>query len=78
MTKFTWGDYVRIKDDAPAELKPGKAASIFAVVDTLERERQGHDSFWTQFPPGVIHGVEFEDGSDVYLHEDFLEHAEPA
>ncbi len=68
MTKFTWGDSVRISEDAPANFRPGSRAEVVGISEL----RQRHGSYLQQFPSGVVYTVEFEDGSDADVHEDHL------
>jgi hypothetical protein len=63
MAKFTWGDSVRIAEDAPANVRPGSPAEVVGITE--QHERQG-------FASGVVYTVEFEDGSDAEVHEDHL------
>jgi hypothetical protein len=53
---FTWGDSVRIKDDAPTNLRPGERASIVGLPTKSNR----------------LYVVEFPDGSDAQIPEQFL------
>jgi hypothetical protein len=74
MNKFTFGDMVRIRREAPHQLRPGEEASVFMVF--LPPDRDG--SYFDQFPPGVVYSVEFEDGASVDIHENWLEkHLQP-
>jgi hypothetical protein len=66
MPKFTWGDSVRILENAPGDLRPGSVAAVVGV----EEDRQG--SYYEKFPEGVVYTVEFEDGSSVDVHESYL------
>jgi len=78
-SKFTFGDAVRIKenaplprrhgDNAPLPLRYGEKASVFMVF--FPEDRNG--SYYDQFPPGIIYSVEFEDGQATDVHEEFLE-----
>ena len=65
MTAFGFGDWVRVKDDAPAACRPGTAGEVVGVAEA---------------PHGYEHryAVEFPDGSEVEVQEDQLELLEPA
>jgi hypothetical protein len=69
MNKFTFGDSVRIKRDAPSPLREGKQAWVIMVF--LPHDRNG--SYFDLFPPGVVYSIEYEDGESVDVHEAFLE-----
>lgn len=71
MGKFTWGDTVRVRADAPHMLRPGALASVYAVSEGESRRGE----YFESFPPGTVYSVEFEDSSSVTLHEDHLEAA---
>lgn len=66
--KFTWGDIVRISDNAPAIMRPGSPAEIVGISE----QHQRHGSYLRQFPSGVVYTVEFEDGNDAGVHESYL------
>jgi hypothetical protein len=66
MNGLTWGDSVKITDDAPADYRPGELGSIVAISDS---------SHGSQFLDGVYYTVEFGDGSDATLSEKFVEAA---
>jgi hypothetical protein len=68
MAKFTWGDSVRISEDAPANVRPGSPAVVVGISE--QHERQG--SYLQGFASGVVYTVEFEDGSDAEVHKDHL------
>lgn len=69
MGKFTWGDAVRIRPDAPSELRPGALASVFDVSEGESRVGQ----HFTSFPPGTVYSIEYEDSSSREVHQDYLE-----
>jgi hypothetical protein len=69
MGKFSWGDAVRIRADAPSYLRPGALASVYDVSEGKSRFGEHFDSF----PPGTVYSVEYEDSSAVEVHEDHLE-----
>jgi hypothetical protein len=68
MARFTWGDSVRIAEDAPANVRHGSPAEVVGVSE--QHERQG--SYLQGFASGVVYTVEFEDGSDAEVREDHL------
>ncbi|WP_144436619.1 hypothetical protein [Lysobacter antibioticus] len=68
MGKFTYDDVVRIVETADESLRPG---SVGWVVGVFEERPVG--SYFSQFPPGVVYTVEYEDGEAKEVHEDFLE-----
>jgi hypothetical protein len=51
ITKFTWGDCVRIRDDAPAEMNPGALGVVVWVSSQDDRPTDP-----------VIYKIEFGDG----------------
>jgi hypothetical protein len=55
---FTWGDTVRVKIDAPADLHPGAVADVVAIT--------GDDA-------NTVYTIEFGDGSDIEVAEKWLE-----
>jgi hypothetical protein len=67
MTKFTYDDIVMAKQGAAAELRPGERAWIIAVLEDRRKVPL------SQFPPGVVYTMEFEDGAAVNVHEGDLE-----
>jgi len=69
MAAFTYNDTVKVKQGAPARCRPGQLASVVGI--SLEAERRGE--FLKAFPHGIVYTIEFEDGSSVELHEDFVE-----
>jgi hypothetical protein len=68
VTKFTWGDSVRIAGAAPAHLRPGSAGAVVGISE--QHERSG--SYLEEFPSGVVYNVEFGDGSTAQVQEDYL------
>jgi hypothetical protein len=68
--KFTFDDIVRVKADAPEELRPGSRGSVIMVFG--ERERFGL-AYFDQFAPGNVYSIEYEDGVAKDVHESSLE-----
>jgi hypothetical protein len=68
MAKFTWGDAVRIAEEAQANVRPGNSAEVVGISEQCER----HGSYPQTFPSGVVYTVEFEDGTEAEVHEDHL------
>lgn len=68
--KFTWGDTVRIKHDAPTDLCPGKIVSVCAMVEVssedLPIDSNLIESTW-------LYTVEFGDGNSIEVPEYYLE-----
>ena len=73
MTKFAYGDVVRVMESAPAEMRPSAKAWVVGVFEADQRRGRHFD----QFAPGSVYSVEFEDGSSIDVHESNLEPAEP-
>jgi hypothetical protein len=70
MSRFTWGDTVRVTGGAASELRPGRCATVVSI--SLQNERR--DDYLARFPSGVVYAIEFEDGSIVSdVEEDLLE-----
>ena len=70
---FTYDDIVRVKADAPAELRPGERAWVVGIAADEERHRRG--SHFDQFPVGTVYLVEFEDGDALDIHQSMVERA---
>jgi hypothetical protein len=66
MSKFDYGDVVRVVGDAPAHLGPGQKAWIVGVFG----DRPG--KYFDQFPEGIVYSIEYEDGSSLEVHEKYL------
>ena len=82
MPKFNYDDLVRVKTTIKTWFeipgvgphkgpRPGQNASVFSISDAEGSSTRG-------FPPGVIYGIEFDDGGAVEVHEDDLELIRPA
>lgn len=73
MRKPTWGDTVRVKDDVPPAMCPGRLAAVCGMrkVETSEQANQFGCGIGT-----VVYLVEFEDGSSVEIPEELLEIAD--
>lgn len=67
---FTWGDVVRITDDAPAPFGPGRSASVCGVsqAKTQAVAERGGTSVGN-----FVYIIEFGDGSSVEIGEGYLE-----
>lgn len=70
MERPNWGDTVRIKSDAPTEMRPGTLAAVCGMrrVETDEQSRQ-----FTCPIGATVLLVEFGDGYSVELPEDLVE-----
>jgi len=68
--KFTWGDPILIKKDAPNSFHPGEFASICGMYkityEETAKEYQTKVNDW-------LYIVEFEDGSSIEVPECYLE-----
>ncbi len=71
MAKFTYGDDVRVKPEAPEPLRAGAVASVIAVFATRPK-----GSHFAEFPQGVVYSIEYADGAATDVHEEHLEPAE--
>jgi hypothetical protein len=71
MTKFTYDDVVKVREDAPKELRPGNTAWVVGVFET----RPG--KYFDIFPEGVVYTIEFEDGNAIEIHESNLDMFDP-
>ena len=72
MPRFTWGDTVRIKACAPAELRAGHCGEVVAIteIDTQEKAEL------YEAPVGsTVYQVEFGDGEAVEIMEAWVEAA---
>ena len=70
MSRYTWGDTVRVKVGASPEMRPGHLAAVCGIRD-LENPDQAK-----QFsrPIGTtLYLVEFGDGSSIEIPEDSVE-----
>jgi len=68
-TKFDYNDIVRVQVESASCLveRQGKQAWIVGIFT----ERPGGEYF-SKFPPGSVYTIEFEDGSSVEIHENYL------
>lgn len=66
--KFNYDDVVRVRSNAPPELRPGEIAWVVGVFDP-----RPEGSYFEKFPAGVVYSVEFEDGVSIEIHENDLE-----
>jgi hypothetical protein len=69
MARFTWGDSVRIRLDAPPNYRPGEYAAVVGVVEATFRNGPYFDSF----PPGALYTVEYADFSSQDVPEESLQ-----
>lgn len=65
---FTYNDIVRVKGDAPIEMRPGAKSWVIGL--TTQQERRG--KHFEQFPAGTVYLVEFEGGEAIDIHESML------
>lgn len=68
MSRFTYGDTVRIVMTAPERLRPGAIAWVIGVF-----EKRPEGKYFDQFPTGEVYSIEYEDGEAVDVHESVLE-----
>jgi len=72
MPDFTWGDSVRVKAEAPSEMRPGTLAAICAITE-IEYEAQAKEY---GAPIGSkVYLLEFGDGTSVEIPEAWVEAA---
>lgn len=68
--KFTWGDAVVVKNEAPLHLHPGRRASICSVIKpfggNMSSDSGDTDIEW-------FYTIEFSDGSSIDIDESFLD-----
>ncbi len=73
MTKFDFGDTVRVRDDAPERFMPGSFASICSVTHA----KSPAHALTTDAQVGeTVHLIEFADGSSIELSARWLVHME--
>jgi hypothetical protein len=70
MRSPTWGDTVRIKNDASQAMRPGSLAAVCGMreVETVEQAKQFGCAIGT-----TLYLIEFGDGSSIEVPEAFLE-----
>lgn len=69
MTKPTWGDTVRVKDEAPQQMRPGSLGSVCGMR-VLEDPKAAEHTGW-----GVgttLYLVEFSDGEALEIPAEFM------
>ncbi len=68
--KFTWGEAVLVKKNAPQTFHPGEFASICSVIkldpEDLLKDPSLMSAKW-------LYTIEFEDGSSIEIPEKYLE-----
>jgi hypothetical protein len=69
MAKFNYDDIVRIKVGAMTSANANRRDRAWVVAVIEDRERFP----LSQFPPGVVYSIEFEDGTAVDIQENDLE-----
>lgn len=71
MTKFTWGDSVCVKADAPEQYQPGEGASVCGLAE-IETDAR---AIKYDCPIGsMIYTIEFGAGSSIEVPERWPEH----
>ena len=77
MAKYTYNDIVRVRPtikvrfDVPGRRTQEPRAGEHAWIYSAAEDRQSAPR--SEFPPGVLYGVEFEDGDSIEVHEDDLD-----
>jgi hypothetical protein len=72
MTRFTYNDIVRVREDGGPTLHRGRKAWVVGVFEAGGRI----GSYFDQFPPGTVYSIEFEDGASTEVHEANLERSD--
>ena len=68
--RYTWGDDVTVSPDAPHEWRPGECGAVCALSWVTEVGTSGR--FHGCKPPFHAYTVEFSDGTDALIPEDYL------
>lgn len=68
--RFSWGDAVRVKSSAPADMHAGRRGEVVAVTTFNTQEKV--DAYGVSVG-GTVYQVEFGDGSTVEIEEGQLE-----
>lgn len=68
--KFNYGDQVSIRRNAPLKYKPGKIGSIFSITEISNPDLE---ELYSYNIGTIIYGIEYIDGSDAEVPEQFLE-----
>lgn len=77
--KFDYDDSVRVKStvrywwESPGCFKPGSGPHVGELASIFSVEIVDTSATWHEFPEGVVYGIEFNDGHDIYVHEDDIE-----
>ena len=72
MSKFTWGDTIRVKQNAPPKFEAGKIGSVCSV-NLIETDV--HANHTGAEVGEYSHTVEWIDGSDIEIPAKWLEKA---
>jgi hypothetical protein len=69
-SQYTWGETVKIANDAPKEYKPGELAEICSMweIETDANSRIRGEPVGT-----IIYSIEFGDGTIIELPDRYLE-----
>ena len=68
--KYTWNDPVKIKDNSPTIFFPGEVGVVCGMGKIQNQELA--DKYFSQID-SWMYTVEFEDGSDATIPEEYLE-----
>lgn len=65
---FKWGDVVRVRDDAPADFRPGAKVLIIGVFGkkTIQRLR------YRKFHDVIVYAAEYDDGYGRDIEQKWL------
>ena len=74
MFNITWGDLVRVKEDAPASMRPGSVAEVVGIreIETHEQARQFGAAIG-----GKVYLIEFGNGDAVEVPASTIETCVP-
>lgn len=68
--RYTWGDSVRVKDNAPATYRPASAAEVVGLrsIETSAEAAAAAEQLGAR-----LYVIEYLDGSSIELEESWLE-----
>ena len=67
--KYSWGDSIKVKAEAPIHLNPG---NVGEVVGFFEIESNEESEKYNKNVGTYIYLIEFTDGTQIEIPEDFL------
>jgi hypothetical protein len=68
VSQFTWGNLVKVSNDADPRLQPGAAVYVVGVHEGDGRS----GAYFDRFPDGVVYTIEYEGGASAEIHESDL------